>query len=248
MKKLFKKLINFSCFGMIFFLILVFGAYTYAHLSPKLEINGANSLAIFDDNGEMFFQGSGSKKWVKLKEISPNLIKATIAAEDKNFYKHKGFDLLRILKATYINITSKSVEQGASTITQQYAKNLFLDFDKTCKRKLEEMWYTIEIESHYNKDEILEGYLNTINYGHGMYGIENASKFYFNKKAKDLSLAEASLLTGIPKSPSNYSPLVDLEAAKKRQLLILNLMVKNGDITENEKEPDFFLPPRILFS
>lgn len=236
MKKYLKKLIQFSCFSMLFFLILVIGAYTYARLSPKLEINGANSLAIFDDNGEMFFQGSGSKKWVELKNISPHLIHATIAAEDKNFYKHKGFDLLRILKATYINITSKSVEQGASTITQQYAKNLFLDFDKTWKRKLEEMWYTIEIESHYNKDEILEGYLNTINYGHGMYGIENASKFYFNKKAKDLSLAEASLLTGIPKSPSNYSPLVDLDAAKKRQLLILNLMVKNGDITENEKE------------
>ena len=235
MKKLFKKLIKFSCFGMIFFLILVFGAYTYAHLSPKLEINGANSLAIFDDNGEMFFQGSGSKKWVELKEISPNLVKATIAAEDKNFYKHKGFDLLRILKATYINITSKSVEQGASTITQQYAKNLFLDFDKTWKRKLEEMWYTIEIESHYDKDDILEGYLNTINYGHGMYGIENASKFYFNKKASDLDLAEASILTGIPKSPSNYSPLVDLNAAKKRQLIILDLMVKNGDITEEEK-------------
>ncbi len=235
MKKHFKRLIKFSFFAMLFFFILVIGAYAYAKVSPKLEINGANSLAIFDDNGEMFFQGSGSKKWVELKNISPNLINATIAAEDKNFYKHKGFDLLRILKATYINITSKSVEQGASTITQQYAKNLFLDFDKTWKRKIEEMWYTIEIEAHYDKDTILEGYLNTINYGHGMYGIENAAKFYFNKRAKDLDLAEASLLTGIPKSPSNYSPLVDLKAAKRRQLIILDLMVKNGVITEDEK-------------
>lgn len=235
MKKFFKRCIKWTTIFTVFAFILVIGVYVYARLSPKLEINGANSLAIFDDEGDMFFQGSGSRKWVELKNISPHLIDATIAAEDKNFYKHKGFDLLRILKASYINITSKAVTQGASTITQQYAKNLFLDFDKTWKRKLEEMWYTIEIESHYSKDEILEGYLNTINYGHGMYGIENASKYYFNKRAKDLDLAEASILTGIPKSPSNYSPMVDFDAAKKRQLIILNLMVKNGVITEEEK-------------
>lgn len=235
MKKYLKRFIKFTFFSGILAFFLVIGAYTYARICPKLEINGANSLAIFDDSGEMFFQGSGSKKWIELKDISPNLIHATIAAEDKYFYKHKGFDLLRILKATYINITSNSVEQGASTITQQYAKNLFLDFDKTWKRKIEEMWYTIKIEAHYDKDTILEGYLNTINYGHGMYGIENAARFYFNKSAKDLDLAEASILTGIPKSPSNYSPLVDLDAAKKRQKIILDLMVKNGVITEQEK-------------
>lgn len=231
-----KRFIKISLIGLIFIIVAIIGVYTYAKLSPKIEINGANSLAIYDDQGELFFQGSGSKKWIELKNISPNLINATIAAEDKNFYKHKGFDLLRILKATYINITSKAVEQGASTITQQYAKNLFLDFDKTWKRKLEEMWYTIEIETHYDKDTILEGYLNTINYGHGMYGIENASKFYFNKSAKNLTLAEAAMLTGIPKSPSNYSPLVDFETAKNRQLLILDLMVKNKMISKEEKE------------
>lgn len=133
-------------------------------------------------------------------------------------------------------MTSGSTQQGASTITQQYAKNLFLTFDKTWKRKWDEMWYTIKIESTYSKDEILEGYLNTINYGHGMYGIENASNYYFGKSAKDLDLAEATMLTGIPKSPSNFSPLVNLEAAKERQLLILNLLVENGIITEKEKE------------
>ena len=163
------------------------------------------------------------------------MIKATIYTEDKNFYKHFGFDFFRILKASYINITSGKTMQGASTITQQYAKNLFLDFDKTWKRKWDEMWYTMKIEANYSKDEILEGYLNTINYGHGMYGIENASKFYFNKSAKDLDLAEASILTGIPKSPANYSPIVNLDLAKKRQLTILELMVKNKVITEEEK-------------
>ena len=97
------------------------------------------------------------------------------------------------MKASYVNIRNMKTEQGASTITQQYAKNLFLDFDKTWKRKWEEALYTIRLEANYSKDEILEGYLNTINYGHGVYGIENASKFYFNKSAKDLDLAEATM-------------------------------------------------------
>ena len=151
------------------------------------------------------------------------------------FYKHKGFDLPRIIKASWKNITSGKKLEGASTISQQYVKNLFLDFDKTWKRKWDEIWYTIRIEDNYSKDEILEGYLNTINYGHGMYGIENASKFYFGKKAKDLSLAESSILVGIPKAPSIYSPLIDYKAAKKRQLLVLKELVKNKVISEEEK-------------
>lgn len=140
------------------------------------------------------------------------------------------------MKASYVNIRNMKTEQGASTITQQYAKNLFLDFDKTWKRKWEEALYTIRLEANYSKDEILEGYLNTINYGHGVYGIENASKFYFNKSAKDLDLAEATMLVGIPKSPSNYSPLVNIKLAKKRQKLILSLMVQNKVITDSEME------------
>ena len=192
-------------------------------------------MVLYDSTENVFFQGNESKEWISLDEISDYLIKATIYTEDKHFYKHFGFDLFRILKASYINIISGKTMQGASTITQQYAKNLFLDFDKTWKRKWDEMWYTMKIEANYSKDEILEGYLNTINYGHGMYGIENASKFYFNKSAKDLDLAEASILTGIPKSPANYSPIVNFDLAKKRQLTILELMAKNKVITEAEK-------------
>ena len=208
--------------------------YTYAKVTPKIEIKNANSFMLFDSNNEVFFQGSGSREWVGLDDISPYVIKATIDTEDKWFYKHKGFDYLRIMKALFINIVNRKTSQGASTITQQYAKNLFLDFDKTWKRKWDEMWYTIEIEAHYGKDEILEGYLNTINYGHGKYGIENASRFYFGKSAKDLTLAEAAMLTGIPKSPSNYSPLVNLEKATKRQQLILKNMLKDKIISKAE--------------
>lgn len=208
--------------------------YTYAKLSPKIEIKNANSFMLFDSENEVFFQGSGSREWISLDDISPYLIEATINTEDKNFYKHIGFDYLRIIKAMAVNITSGTTSQGASTITQQYAKNLFLDFDKTWKRKWDEMWYTIEIESHYSKDEILEGYLNTINYGHGKYGIETASKYYFGKSAKDLTLAEAAMLTGIPKSPSNYSPFVNLEKATQRQQMILKNMYDDGVISEAE--------------
>ena len=208
--------------------------YTYAKLSPKIEIKNANSFMLFDSDNEVFFQGSGSREWISLDDISPYLIEATINTEDKNFYKHIGFDYLRIIKAMAVNITSGTTSQGASTITQQYAKNLFLDFDKTWKRKWDEMWYTIEIESHYSKDEILEGYLNTINYGHGKYGIETASKYYFGKSAKDLTLAEAAMLTGIPKSPSNYSPFVNLEKATQRQQMILKNMYDDGVISEAE--------------
>ena len=216
------------------FIIGNIAVYTYAYLTPKLQIKSANSFMLFDKDNNMYFQGSGSQEWIALDEISPYLISATIQTEDKNFYHHKGFDFLRIIKAFYVNITSGTTSQGASTITQQYAKNLFLDFDKTWARKWDEMWYTIEIEAHYSKDEILEGYLNTINYGHGMYGIENASQFYFGKSAKDLTLAEAAMLTGIPKSPSNYSPLINLEKATQRQQRILNNMYQNKVITKEE--------------
>ena len=225
-----------SLFRLVLLLaIIVIGcSFLYVKFSPKVQINTANSLALYDMNNEVFFKGNESKEWVSLDEISPHLINATISTEDKNFYKHFGFDFLRILKASYVNLKSGSAVQGASTITQQYAKNLFLDFDKTWQRKWDEMWYTMRIEANYSKDEILEGYLNTINYGHGKYGIENASKYYFNKSAKDLNLAEATILTGIPKSPANYSPLVNYDLAKERQLTILELMVKNKLITEYE--------------
>ena len=230
-----KKIFTLLKLNFLLLILLCGGIFIYIKTSPKPEIYSANNLVLYDSTENVFFQGNESKEWISLDEISDYLIKATIYTEDKHFYKHFGFDLFRILKASYINIISGKTMQGASTITQQYAKNLFLDFDKTWKRKWDEMWYTMKIEANYSKDEILEGYLNTINYGHGMYGIENASKFYFNKSAKDLDLAEASILTGIPKSPANYSPIVNFDLAKKRQLTILELMEKNKVITEEEK-------------
>lgn len=231
-----KKIFKYSLFIFLIILCVCLCGYGYSKLNTSLEINSANNISLYDNNNEVFFQGNGTNKWVTLSEISQNVIDATISTEDKNFYKHFGFDIPRIIKAGYTNIVSGKTKQGASTISQQYVKNLFLDFDKTWERKWNEMWLTLNMEIHYTKDEILEGYLNTINYGHGMYGIEKAANYYFNKSAKDLSLAEASMLTGIPKSPANFSPLVNKELAKSRQSLILKNMVKNKYITEEEKE------------
>lgn len=220
---------------IIIIIISLGGLILYLKLSPKITINSANNIMLYDKENNVFFKGSEKKEWVELDEISPYLIDSTIYTEDKHFYKHFGFDFLRIGKALISNLKNGSIDQGASTITQQYAKNMFLDFDKTWKRKWDEMWYTLRIEANYSKDDILEGYLNTINYGHGKYGIENASKFYFGKDAKDLDLAEASLLSAIPKAPSNYDPVNNFDEAKKRQLFILNNLVKNNIISEDEK-------------
>lgn len=232
--KIFKKILKLGCLIGVLFFIFGLSFYGYSKLSTKLEIKNANNISLYDKNGNVFFVGNGTNAWIELEDISKNLINATISTEDKNFYKHFGFDFPRILKAGWKNITSGKTLQGASTISQQYVKNLFLDFDKTWERKWEELWLTLNIELHYTKDEILEGYLNTINYGHGMYGIENASEFYFGKSASDLDLAEASMLVGIPKSPSNYSPIVNFDLAKQRQKMVLSLMVKNDYITEEE--------------
>ena len=143
---------------------------------------------------------------VSLNEISPYVKEATLSIEDQRFYKHHGFDMKRIAGAIVADLKAMAKVQGASTITQQYARNLYLDHDKTWKRKLLEAMYTIRLEVNYNKNHILEGYLNTIYYGHGAYGIEAASRLYFDKTAKELTLAEASMLAGIPKGPSVYSP------------------------------------------
>ena len=231
-----KKGLKLFLFFFCVFLLIYFGIYWYAGTTDKLSIKGANGYFLYDINDNVYT--TGSSEWTKLSDISSNLKNATISIEDKNFYKHKGFDIFRIIKALMINFKNKSNSQGASTITQQLSKNLFLNFDKTWSRKMKEAWITLRLETHYSKDKILEGYLNTINYG-GIFGIENAANYYFGKSSSDLSLAEASILAGIPKNPSKYSPLTNYEESKKRQKLILNSMVKNGYISSSEAKSSY---------
>ena len=217
---------------MITFTVIISCLYTYAYFSPKITLNSANALSLYDNENNLILQTSNNKKWANINEISNDLLNATISVEDKNFYHHFGFDYLRILKALYLNAKTKSITAGASTISQQYVKNLFLDFDQTWKRKIKEAMLTLNLEVHYSKEEILEGYLNTINYGQGNFGIENASNYYFNKKSSELTLEEAIILAGIPKSPENYNPVSNYDASIKRAKIVAEAMYKNKKIDE----------------
>ena len=235
-RKILLKLFIFLCFFICIFFSCV---YFYIKLSPKLDLKKANNIVIYDKDNNIIFNGNGEKEWISLKNIDKDLINATIATEDKRFYGHNGFDYVRIIKSFFNNLSSGSIVEGASTITQQYARNLYLDFNKTYKRKLKEAMLALKMEVNYSKDEILEGYLNTINYGNGVFGIENAAHYYFNKSASDLSLAEASMLAGIPKYPQEYSPINNIESAKNRQRQVLENMANENYITEEEKNIAF---------
>lgn len=221
-------------FSSICFTVILTSLYIYAYFSPKITLNSANAIFLYDDNENLVFQSSNNNNWVTLDNISENIKNATISIEDKNFYNHQGFDYLRIIKAMYLNIKNHSIVQGASTISQQYVKNLYLDFNKTWKRKFEEAILTLKLELHYSKEEILEGYLNTINYGQGTYGIENASQYYFNKSAKDLNLEEAIMLAGIPRSPENNNPISNYENCLKRAKIVAKSMLDNNYISKEE--------------
>ncbi len=235
-----KKIIKLFIILIFLGIIAIGGLYTYAYFSPKLDIKNANQFYIYDDKENLVYQGSGNNEWVSLNEISPNLINAVLSTEDKYFYKHHGFDYLRMAKAMYVNIKNKAIVQGASTISQQYIKNMYLDFDKTWQRKIEEAFLTLRLEVQYSKDEILEGYLNTINFGQGNYGIQNASQFYFNKDAIDLTLEEAIILAGIPKAPNRYNPVTDYNASIKRGKIIAKMMLDN-EVVDKETYDKLFV-------
>lgn len=230
------KIVKFSIKALIFlfisFIVIIIGLYTYAYLSPKLDLKTSGSLYLYDNKNNLVYQGSRSNEWVDIEDISKDLINAVVATEDKNFYKHNGFDYLRIIKAMMLNIKNGSIVQGASTISQQYVKNLYLEFDQTWSRKIEEAFLTLELEVHYSKDEILAGYLNTINYGQGNMGIANATSYYFNKKPNEITLEEAIILAGIPKNPSNYNPVSNYDAAIKRAKIVAKAMLDNNYINE----------------
>lgn len=219
----------------VFIGILILISYAKIQGPPPLQV--PQTSIFYGENGSIIGESEKSgqnRYWVPLEEMSPKIIRATIAVEDRKFYEHHGFDFKRIIGAALTNIKAGAKVQGASTITQQYARNLFLEHDKTWVRKLQEALYAFRLELNYTKDEILEGYLNTIYYGHGSYGIEAASSYFFGKKSKDLTLAEASMLAAIPKGPSYYSPLLNMAQAKNRQRVVLQSMVSVDYITENQ--------------
>ena len=218
---------------------ILFGSLRlYAQITGAPSLSVPKSSVFLDKEGNHIGDKFSAQRryWVNIDEISPFLLDAVIATEDNNFYTHNGFDYKRIAGAILKDVKTQSKAEGASTITQQYARNLYLTHAKTWKRKANEAIYAYRMERYYDKDTILEGYLNTVYFGHGMYGVEAASNFYFDKKAKELTLEEAAVITAIAKGPSVYSPLDSPENSKKRKELVLSLMVGQGSITERQAE------------
>ncbi|TCP23023.1 1A family penicillin-binding protein [Scopulibacillus darangshiensis] len=247
--KVVRLLLKLSLLFLLLMAFFILSLWVFAKIQGPPPVKVPQTTRFYDADGHQIGKmehQNQNRYWVKLDDIADPLKQATVAVEDKRFYKHHGFDLRRLAGAVVADIKSMSKEQGASTITMQYARNLFLTNDKTWTRKLAEAFYTMRLEMNYSKDEILEGYLNTIYYGRGAYGIEAASKYYFNKDADDLSLAEASMLAGVPKGPSYYSPYNDFDKAKHRQRIVLNSMVSSGYITKQQADNAFEQPIHLV--
>ena len=209
-------------------------------LPSMLELaNPKSSLPsiLYDRNGEviakLFIE---NRTPLELAQISPHLVKAVLAAEDSAFYQHGGIRIGSILRALYTDIVERGKVQGASTITQQLARNLFLSHEKSITRKAKEIIIAMRLEKLFPKDKILELYLNTINFGHGAWGAETAARTYFGKSAKDLDLAQSAILAGLIANPGRYNPSTSMTNAKARQNYVLSRMETLGWITAEQRQ------------
>lgn len=221
MKKILKKLSK-----LIIFILILIPLLFYIDGEKSIhEISKMNRIEIYDSNNNLFYTSFNLHEgnYINLDEINENTLKIFLFEEDKRFYNHHGFDIYRILKSIITNSSS-----GASTITQQYIKNLYLNNERSYLRKIKELYLSIRLELDYNKNEILEGYFNTLYFGHNLYGIYNASKYYFNKEPINLEIDEICILSNIIKNPNLYSPLLNFDNAYlKRNSLIKELYNSN---------------------
>lgn len=218
-------------------LVFIYFSFTLPDPNTLLQRTVAESTKILDRNGELLYEihGEAKRTLVPLEDINPYVKGATVAIEDKDFYKHKGISFRGIFRSVIKDITSGSKAQGGSTITQQFVKNALLTSDKRISRKLKEIILSIEIEARYSKDEILQLYLNEIPYGRNAYGIEAAAQTYFKKHARDLTLAESAYLAALPQAPTYYNPLgPNREVLDSRHNTILRAMKDQGYISEEE--------------
>lgn len=202
---------------------------------PIGRINDTPATEIFSADGQRILT-IGGRETVALEDVSYPFIQAILATEDHRFWEHRGINKLRTLKALWVTLFEEGKVQGASTITQQLAKNLFFSFERTYRRKFRELLVALQIEAQFSKQEILEAYINQIPFGVGAYGIGEASRTFFGKSAGELNLAEASLLAGLPKSPTRYNPFRYPERARNRQQVVLQRMVATGMISREEAE------------
>lgn len=241
----FKRILKYL---LIFFgLIILFGAglFTfYASSAPQITrsaLSSDNSTKFYDANGHVISRlGSQNRDYVKSKKIPKTLKQAVVSIEDRRFYKHGGVDPIRIMGAAISNVTGSSLGlQGGSTLTQQLVKlSVFSTAasDRTLKRKAQEAWLAIKVERHYSKSQILEFYINKVYMGNGVYGMQTAAEFYYNKTLDHLTLPEFAMLAGMPQSPTLYNPYKYPKYATERRNEVLNAMVKNEVITEQQAQ------------
>ncbi|TMD83070.1 MAG: PBP1A family penicillin-binding protein [Chloroflexi bacterium] len=223
--------------------------YVWAGLPSTSNLSTARlplSTRIYDRTGTILLaeihQGSERRHIVPLSQVAPSMREATIAVEDRTFYQHGGLNLLRTGQAGLDDLIHLRLNQGGSTITQQLVKNIYLSGDRAVLRKLDEAILAVEIEHQYSKSQILEAYLNRIYYGNQSYGVEAAAQTYFGKTAHQLSLSEAALLAGLPQAPTALDPFSNLNGAKARQRVVLDAMVKAGEITTAQAQSAFAQP------
>src|SRR5438094_8504380 len=227
-----------ATFLAILLVVLPGMLYVWAGLPSTSNLSTARlplSTRIYDRTGTVLLaeihQGSERRHIVPLSQIAPSMRQATIAVEDRTFYQHGGLNLLRTGKAGLDDLIHLRLNQGGSTITQQLVKNIYLSGDRSVLRKLDEALLAVEIEHQYSKAQILEAYLNRIYYGNQAYGVEAAAETYFGKTASKLSLSEAALLAGLPQAPTALDPFTNLDGARARQRVVLEAMVKVGEMT-----------------
>ena len=228
---------------LVFFAADIFDIEQWHELEPERILGAKRSLIIYDRNGSesSVLYVKENRQWVDIESLQEHTVKAFLSAEDARFYDHRGVDIIRIGGAALHDIRTGSLEQGASTITQQLIKLSHLTgenepAEKTISRKLEEAVLAIKLESIYSKEQIMEMYLNYVYFGGGYYGIEAAAKGYFGIPSSELSAAQSALLAGILKSPTNYAPHLDLEASVGRRNVVLSQMKEYGHISESEYE------------
>jgi penicillin-binding protein 1A len=217
-------------------------AYAWVKSARPLNVNELFDLNqttyIVDKNDKLIdkLHANENRTMATIDQIPEKLQNAFIAIEDKRFRKHNGIDIYRIIGAVKADLQSGELSQGGSTITQQLIKNVYLSPEKKFKRKIIEMYYAIQLERTFRKDQILEAYLNTIGLGHNVAGVKAAGLYYFGKELDQLTLAECAMIAGITRYPSAYSPYLNFDKATERKELILKEMLAQGFITQNEHD------------
>jgi penicillin-binding protein 1A len=239
-----KKLVGRLVFGLLVLASALVGAFAGLLLVYSTELPQINELEryrpstvteLYDDQGRVIGSFALQRRVIANYEDFPKVLRdAVISIEDKDFEKHWGVDFWRALGAAYHDVTSSSRAQGASTLTMQLSRNLFLSPERNFRRKIQEIMLSLQIERRFTKPQIFTLYANQIFLGHGVYGFQAGAQFYFNKQAKDLTLEEAATLAALPKGPSFYSPINNPERAQRRRNLVINSMLEDGKITAEE--------------